>query len=90
MKIAFCNRLNWDNPLGGDGVQMLKTKANLEDLYGINIDIVTDPEKLNNSYDIVHVFNFVTYQVTESFFLKAQSLSIPIVSSCIFCDYTYA
>lgn len=90
MKIAFCNRPNWDSPLGGDGVQMLKTKAHLEELYGLNIDIVTDPNLLNESYDVVHIFNFVTYNVTETFFNKANALSLPIVSSCIFWDYTYA
>ena len=59
MKIAFCNRPKWDSPLGGDGVQMLKTKAHLEELYGLQINIVTNPEMLDRSYDIVHVFNFV-------------------------------
>ena len=69
---------------------MLKTKAHLEELYGLQINIVTNPEMLDRSYDIVHVFNFVTYKITESFIIKANDLALPIVSSCIFWDYTYA
>ena len=29
MRVAFCNRPTWNAPLGGDGVQMLKTKEYL-------------------------------------------------------------
>lgn len=91
MKIAFCNRPNFDNPLGGDGIQMLKTKEYIERLYPhVSIDIVTNAEDISSDYDIVHIFNFVTYQVTYTFFEKAKSLDIPIVSSCIFWDYTFA
>ena len=41
MKIAFCNRPKWNDPLGGDGVQMLKTKEALEAIYNVESDIVT-------------------------------------------------
>lgn len=90
MRIAFCNRPTWNNPLGGDGVQMLKTKEALERLFQVEIDIVTDARKLNSEYDIVHIFNFVTYEVTKTFFKRAIELKIPIASSSIFWDYTYA
>lgn len=90
MKVAFCNRPLWNNPLGGDGVQMLKTKEYLEQEFKLEIDIVTSPEQLDSSYDIVHVFNFVTWEVTESFYKKALELDIPIVGSSIFWDYTFA
>ena len=89
MKVAFCNRPTWNSPLGGDGVQMLKTKQHLEDKYGLEIVVVTLPEQLDNTYDLIHIFNYVTWEVTEAFFQKGMALGIPIVSSCIFWDYTY-
>lgn len=90
MKIAFCNRPKWNEPLGGDGVQMLKTKEALESLYKVEIDIITNAEDITNKYDLVHIFNFVTTKVTYTFFERAIYLKIPIVSSSIFWDYTYA
>lgn len=90
MRVAFCNRPTWESPLGGDGVQMLKTKEALEKLFDLKVDILTSPEQISSAYDIVHVFNFVTYEITRSFVDKAIALNIPIVSSSIFWDYTFA
>lgn len=90
MKIAFCNRKNFDNPLGGDGIQMLKTKFFLEKNHGLNITVITDPKELNSKYDIIHIFNYLTIAETEKFFQKALSLKIPIISSSIYWDYRYS
>lgn len=90
MKVAFCNRPTWDSPLGGDGVQMLKTKEALERLYNVKISVITDPKDITKEYDLVHIFNYVTYKITRTFFERAVELNIPIVSSSIFWDYTYA
>lgn len=90
MKVAFCNRPTWDNPLGGDGVQMIKTKEALERLYNVKITVITDPKDITKEYDLVHIFNYVTYKITRTFFERAVELNIPIVSSSIFWDYTYA
>lgn len=90
MKVAFCIRPTWNTPLGGDGVQMLSTKKYLEEDYGVEVDVVTDPEQINLDYDIVHIFNFATVEETEKFFEKATSLNIPIASSTIYWDYSYA
>lgn len=89
LKVAFCNRPNWDNPLGGDGVQMIKTKEALERNYPITIDIITDSTQLSDKYDIVHIFNYITTDVTSDFFEEASKLKRPIVSSPIFWDYSY-
>ena len=89
MKVAFCNRPQWDTPLGGDGVQMLKTKEALERRYDIAIDIITNPNDLNQGYDIIHVFNLLTYEISASFVKKGKSLGVPVVISSIFWDYTY-
>lgn len=90
MRIAFCNRPTWNNPLGGDGVQMLKTKEALEKIYGLEINIVIKPEDINRSYDIVHIFNYATKLETQSFFDAACDLGLKIVSSPIFWEYKYA
>ena len=89
MKIAFCNRPNWNNPLGGDGVQMLKTKEHLENMYGIEISIATHPDELNKDFDLIHIFNFATCEITNQFFDKAKELKLPIASSSIYWDYNY-
>ena len=57
INVAFCNRPSYDNPLGGDAIQMLKTKEWLEILYGIHISIITHPNELTVNFNIVHVFN---------------------------------
>jgi len=90
MKIAFCNRPNYDNPLGGDAIQMLKTKEYLEANYDVNIDIITDPAEINTGYDIVHIFNFVTYKISKKFIKRALIFNIPVVSSPIYWDYSFA
>lgn len=89
-KVAFCNRPSFDNPLGGDAIQMLETKKYLEKNPGLHIDIITDPQQISSEYSIVHVFNFLTYKITRKFIDRAYSLGIPIVSSCIYWDYSYA
>ena len=83
INVAFCNRPSYDNPLGGDAIQMLKTKEWLEILYGIHISIITHPNELTVNFNIVHVFNFATYEITNGFVEKAHQLGIPIISSCI-------
>ena len=90
IKIAFCNRPSYDNPLGGDAVQMLQTKNFLEKNFNLQIDIITDPQLLSSDYSIVHIFNFLTYKITNKFIERAHSLGVPIVSSCIYWDYSYA
>lgn len=90
LKVAFCNRPEWDAPLGGDGVQMLKTKESLERNYAISIDIITDPESLSNEYDIVHIFNFATHDITKKFIDKARTLGCKVVTSSIYWDYSYS
>lgn len=90
INIAFCNRPSYDNPLGGDAVQMLKTKEWLMRLFDCNITIITNHDLITKEFDIIHVFNFITCDITEQFILKARKLNIPIVSSCIYWDYSYS
>ncbi len=89
MKIAFCIRANYLEHKGGDVIQLLKTKELLEKIYKIQGVIVIDPDELDNSYDIVHVFNLLTVEETLAFITKAKQLNIKIAISTIYWDYTY-
>jgi glycosyltransferase involved in cell wall biosynthesis len=90
MRVAFCIRPEYNKPLGGDAIQMLRTKKYLEKNYDILIDILTEPKEITNVYNIVHVFNFSTYKISRKFIEKAVECGIPIVSSSIYWDYSYA
>lgn len=90
MKIAFCTRSDYDKPLGGDAVQLLKTKEYLEKQFDIKVLIVTDPELLDQSFDLIHIFNFSVFRVTRTFINKAKDLGKPVVASSIYWDYSYA
>lgn len=90
MKVAFCNRPTWNSPLGGDGIQMLKTKEVLEHKYNVEIDIITDIYDLTSNYDIIHVFNLLTYKISYAYVQRGKELGIPVVISSIFWDYTFA
>lgn len=91
MRIAYCIRPGFVS--GGDGVQAIKTKEAVEALRpDISIEILTSPDDLikGGGYDLVHIFNFATSELTNLFFEKAVSLNIAIVSSPIFWDYSYS
>ena len=89
MKIAYCIRPEYVN--GGDGVQVMKTKEYIKrSMPDYQIDILTNPEELTREYSIAHIFNYATTELTRSFFEKASSLGLKIVSSPVFWDYTYS
>jgi glycosyltransferase involved in cell wall biosynthesis len=89
MKIAFCIRPEYDKPLGGDAVQMLKTKEYLEKAYNVAIDIITHPDNITKEYDIAHIFNFSTYEISRQFIAKAKKEGLRVASSSIYWDYSY-
>jgi glycosyltransferase involved in cell wall biosynthesis len=89
VKIALCIRKEYDTRFGGDSVQLLKTRQWLQQLYSIETVIVTDPESLDETFDIIHIFNLATKEETRAFFEKATSLKKKIALSTIFWDYTY-
>lgn len=90
MRVAFCIRPEFESLLGGDVIQMLKTKEFLERNYDIFIDVITDPNEISREYNIVHVFNFSTYSISRKFIQRAVEIGIPVVSSPIYWDYSYA
>ena len=55
MKVLFQSRLDILTNMGGDSVQMIKTKEELEKL-GVEVDINSDYKADLTNYDLVHVF----------------------------------
>lgn len=90
MRVAFCIRPDFSSLAGGDVVQMLKTKAFLELNFPVEVEIITSPNKINTDFDLVHVFNFSTYRISKKFIEQAKKMSIPVVSSSIYWDYSFA
>lgn len=89
MKIAYCIRKGYIE--GGDGIQAIKTKHYIEELYkDIRIDIIDDESLLSNNYDLVHIFNYATPDITISFFKKAEELGLKVVSSPVYWDYSFS
>ena len=78
-----------ENPLvnlGGDSVQALKTKAELERL-GVDVDMLPIDE-LDGipEYDVAHIFNIQMPEATMAAYDALQRRNIPIVLSSIYWD----
>ncbi|WP_407401846.1 glycosyltransferase [Chryseobacterium sp.] len=92
MKIAYCIRQDWDSPSnkGGDTTQLLKTMENVLNYdNSVSILVLTDPNLLDESFDIAHIFNFATLDISKAFYERAKSLGIKIAFSTIFWNYSY-
>ena len=89
-KIALCIRKSFQSRLGGDSIQVMKTKEFLEKKFDVLCDFITDPKMITGDYSIVHVFNYSLYNDARAYFEAAKRLKIPIVSSSIYWDYQYA
>lgn len=89
MRVAYCIRSDYKSRGGGDAVQLFMTKKYLEKHYPeVVIDIVSDPNSLNESFDLCHIFNYSTFAETNAFFLKAKEIDLKIASSPIYWDYS--
>lgn len=89
MKIGFANRFDCLTRIGGDTVQMLKTKDYIEKLYpNVEIEIYTDPEELKKAknIDLIHIFNIQTSNETQKFINVAKEKKIKTVLSTIYWD----
>lgn len=88
-KIAYCIRKGYLE--GGDGVQAVKTKEYIErDYPDVKIDILDDVSMLNGDYQLVHIFNYATPELTTDYFEKAIQLGLKIVSSPVYWDYSFS
>lgn len=87
MKVLFQTRTNLFDAPGGDLVQMLKTKENLEKL-GVTVDISLEFSPNLDQYDIVHLFNLMEPQDIYRQMLNAKKQNKKIVLSTIYGLYT--
>jgi glycosyltransferase involved in cell wall biosynthesis len=83
MKVLMQCRSNFFSMPGGDTIQMLKTKEELEK-YGVIVDISSELEPNLDSYDLVHLSNLTRIQETYLQCLNAYRQNKPIVLSTIF------
>ena len=91
MKIAYCIRKNWKVAHGGDVVQMLNTKAEIEKAYNVEIKIVDNINKLSAfGPDIVHIFNMQTIEESSQYLKEAKSIGAKTILSTIYWDMSHA
>ncbi|AMW77518.1 glycosyl transferase family 1 [Acinetobacter sp. TGL-Y2] len=91
MKVAYCIRKNWKVAHGGDVVQMLNTKAEIEKAYDVNIKIIDNINELKVfKPDIVHIFNMQTIEESSEYLKEAKSLGAKTVLSTIYWDMSHA
>ena len=83
MKVLMQCRKNFYTLQGGDTIQLLKTKSELEKL-GVIVDISLEYEPDLSNYDIVHLSNLTRIQETYIQTINAVSQKKPIVLSTIF------
>lgn len=91
MKLIFCNRSNWNITLGGDSIQMLKTKEALEKKYNLSITIAKDFQDIQKTdAQIVHIFNIQTIDDSLLFAHEAKKYNKKIVLSPIYWDFSHS
>lgn len=83
MKVLIQSRKNFYALRGGDTVQLLKTKEELEKL-GVEVDISLDYEPDLTKYDLVHLSNVTRIQETYLHVKNAKKQKKPIVLSTIY------
>lgn len=86
MRVLFIIREDAQRNLGGDTIQMLKTKVALEDM-GLTVE-ARGTDELDDlpACDIAHVFNIQTAQSSWMAFQTLQNKGIPTVLSSIYWD----
>ena len=78
MKVLIQSRKNFYTLRGGDTVQLLKTKEELEKL-GVDVDISLEYEPDLTGYDIVHLSNVTRVQETYLQVKNAKKQNKPIL-----------
>ena len=87
MKVLMQSRVNLFKNLGGDSIQILKTKEYLEKI-GAMIDISTELNPNLSSYDLVHLFNLNRPQEVYEQARNARKQNKKIFLSTIYGKYT--
>lgn len=83
MKVLMQSRSNFYTLKGGDTVQLLKTKEQLEKL-GVEVDISLEWNPDLSEYDAVHLSNVTRIQETYLQMKNAKKQNKPVVLSTIF------
>lgn len=83
MRVLMQNRSDAFKNKGGDTIQMLKTKENLEKL-GVEVDISLELEPNLDGYDIIHLFNISRVDETWIQFKNAKRQNKKVVISTIY------
>ena len=83
MRVLMQSRNNFFSLQGGDTIQLLKTKSELERL-GVKVDISLDLEPDLSNYDVVHLSNLTRIQETYIQMKNAKKQNKPIVLSTIY------
>ncbi|MCK9150781.1 glycosyltransferase [Methanobacterium alcaliphilum] len=86
MKVLFQSREDLFDVVGGDTIQLLRTKEFLENL-GVEIDLKTDFNPDLKDYDLVHLFNITRVHETYLHSLNCQRQNKPMVLSPIYWDF---
>lgn len=86
MKVLFQSREDLFDVVGGDTIQLLRTKEFLEKL-GVEIDVNTNFNPDLSDYDLVHLFNITRVHETYLHALNCKKQNKPIVLSPIYWDF---
>ena len=78
MKILIQNRPQTFTLRGGDTVVIEQLQAGLQKL-GIEVKVDVEGREDPRNYDLVHIFNFATPEITKFFAEKAKSSGVPYV-----------
>jgi len=83
LRVLMQNRPDSFDFPGGDTVQMLETKAKLEDL-GLEVSVSLEENPDVSQYDVVHVFNTLAMPASYYQVMNAKSQGKPVLLSTIF------
>lgn len=83
MKVLIQSRKNLYTLRGGDTIQLLKTKEELEKL-GVKVDISLEYEPDLSNYDLIHLSNVTRIQETYLHVKNAKKQNKPVLLSTIF------
>ncbi|NCD03842.1 MAG: glycosyltransferase [Clostridia bacterium] len=84
-RILFLLREGWAEHVGGDVIQVLKTRDALK-ARGHTVHVASVLEEGDSSYDIVHITNLCRPYETCHFVKKAEKNNIPIAITPIYWD----
>ncbi|PEU30044.1 glycosyltransferase [Bacillus wiedmannii] len=92
LKVIFANRKDCFDRMGGDTVQMMKTKEHLEKQYDIEVIYCTSPQEIEKHKDvsIVHIFNIQTIEQTLEYIEICKKNGKKVALSTIYWDLSHA